>query len=280
MKTIRKAVCMMLILAAVQGALFPAEQAKADRRRNETAACFPEADGITETSERLTIDYSHIDRGYVMVKARKTEQRMKLRVEHGDDSLHYEINGDGRYETIPLQFGSGKYRFTLFVSLSRNGNRYTRAGQMTLKCSMEDEDSCFLYPNQYVRYDADSPLVVKAGALCEGMEEPEEIAETICQYVDQHYDYDWVKYFTVKAEDTRNLLPDIETTWQNGIGVCQDLSALLCAMLRSQGIPARLVIGTADGECHAWVLIIIDGEARSYDPTSKSHRSYHAERYY
>jgi transglutaminase-like putative cysteine protease len=106
-----------------------------------------------------------------------------------------------------------------------------------------------------------------------------EIAKAICGYVSRNFDYDWIKAGTIRSGRTKGMLPDIGKTWETKKGICQDLSAVLCAMLRSQGIPAKLAIGSADGSYHSWVVIIIDGKTKRFDP-SFSARSYKAERYY
>ena len=51
----------------------------------------------------------------------------------------------------------------------------------------------------------------------------------------------------------RDYVPDPESTYESGDGVCFDMASLLAAMLRAVGIPAKIVVGTADGESHAWV---------------------------
>ena len=279
MKNIKQLLCVVvLVILAAQGAFLPAAPAYADPVPNP-ALRFPETGSKTKTNNRLTIDYSHMDQGYVMVRAKKSNKRMRLSVSHGADTVRYEMNGNGSYETIPLQFGSGEYKFTLYICRKNGGNRYDRAGTITLKCSMSDESSCFLYPNQYVDYKADSPLVKEAQRLCENLNTPSEVVKTICGYVRSHFSYDWFKRNTITSNHAKNILPDIAATWETGKGVCQDLSALTCAMLRSQGVHAALVIGSADGGCHAWVMIMVDGKSELFDP-SFSARSYQAERYY
>lgn len=280
MKVLRWFVCVViLIVLTVQGACSSNVHAFADAATVVQTTYFPEAGGITKMADRLTVDYSHMDQGYVMVKAKKTEKRMQLKVNHGSDSVHYEINGNGAYEIIPLQFGSGRYQFTLMIAQKKGSNRCSCAGTVMLNCRMANDDNCFLYPNQYVDYDADSPLVEKAQEICRGLTDPKEIAKAICGYVSNHFVYDWLKAGMVKSGQAKGLLPDIGTTWETKKGICQDLSAVLCAMLRSQGIPAKLAIGSADGSYHSWVVIIIDGKTKRFDP-SFSARSYKAERYY
>ena len=184
-----------------------------------------------------------------------------------------------KYEIISLQFGSGNYKFTLMIAQKKGSNRCNCAGNITLNCRMADENNCFLYPNQYVNYDADSPLVEEAQELCKGLTDPKKIVKAICGYVSNHFVYDWLKAGIIKSDQTKDLLPDIGTTWDTKKGICQDLSALTCAMLRSQGIRAKLAIGSADGNYHSWVVIIIDGKSVRFDPFFSA-KSYKAERYY
>ena len=57
-------------------------------------------------------------------------------------------------------------------------------------------------------------------------------------------------------------------------------------MLRSQGVPARLVIGTVGSNTyHAWVVAVVNGDNRFFDPTAEMNASskneqYSTERYY
>ena len=275
MKKFRQTVLFILVAAVIQSILFMTVPAYADAK----TSCFPEAGKKEKTDGSLTIDYSHMDQGYVLVRAEKTDNSIKLKVDHGSDSLYYGMNGDGKNEIIPLQYGSGTYRFTLFIARRKDSNQYKRGGTVTLKSTMKDETSCFLYPNQYVSYRADSPFVEEARELCKDLNDPTDIAKAICRYIRANFSYDWIKSAGIRSNDTKNMLPDIETTWNTKLGVCQDLSALTCAMLRSQGVPAKLAIGRADGSCHSWVVIIVDGKNRRFDPTGAA-GSYQAERYY
>ena len=39
-------------------------------------------------------------------------------------------------------------------------------------------------------------------------------------------------------------------------------------MLRSQGVPAKFVIGYADDTYHAWTVVLLEGGETLYDPTA------------
>ena len=53
--------------------------------------------------------------------------------------------------------------------------------------------------------------------------------------------YEQELFITPSLADARGRL-----SWPGAFTVCQDLAAIMCCMLRTQGLPARLVIGYAD----------------------------------
>ena len=60
-------------------------------------------------------------------------------------------------------------------------------------------------------------------------------------------------------------MPYPDETLQSGKGICFDYASLGAAMLRSQGIPAKIVTGTVSpqGIYHAWIMVNIDGTWQS-----------------
>ena len=243
---------------------------------------LPQASGKTVKKDgKLTIDCSNMSEGYIMVKTnKKSSKRMKVQVATAGAKLNYDLNNTGEYEVFPLQFGSGKYQVSLFENAS--GKKYSKEGTVKLSVKMDNELSCFLYPNQYVSYNENTECVKYAQTLCKDMTDQKEIFKAVCNYVTSNFVYDYIKSVTVKP----GLLPDIDECWKNKMGICQDLSAMTCAMLRSQGIPARLMIGTVGANnYHAWVVAVVDGEERFFDPTaelqaSNKNDTYTTERYY
>ena len=242
---------------------------------------LPEATGKTVKKDgKMTIDCSNMSEGYIMVKGKKSSKRMKLQIATSGAKLNYDINSDGEYEVFPLQFGSGKYQVSLFENAS--GKKYSKEGSVKLSVKMPDELSCFLYPNQYVSYDENTACVVYATEMCKDMTDQADIFKAVCNYVTSNFVYDFIKSVTVKA----GQLPQIDECWNNKMGICQDLSAMTCAMLRSQGIPARLMIGTVGSNTyHAWVVAVVNGEEKFFDPTAELNASsktdtYTTERYY
>ena len=242
---------------------------------------LPEATGkAVKKDGKMTVDCSNMSEGYLMVKAKKTSKRLKLQIATSGAKLNYDLNSDGEYEVFPLQFGSGKYQVSLFENVS--GKKYSKEGTVKLNVKMPDELSCFLYPNQYVSYDENTACVQHATEMCKGMSDQKDIYKAVCNYVTSNFVYDFIKSVTVKP----GQLPQIDECWTSKMGICQDLSAMTCAMLRSQGIPARLMIGTVGANTyHAWVVAVVNGEEKFFDPTAELNASsktdtYTTERYY
>ena len=46
---------------------------------------------------------------------------------------------------------------------------------------------------------------------------------------------------------------------ESGKGICFDYAAVMAAMLRSQNIPCKLVVGFAGKVYHAWINVYIEG---------------------
>ena len=232
-----------------------------------------------QTSGKLRADLSNAKDGYFLAALTgPSNHKMKMRVQKGDVTLTYDMDQQGEFEVFPLQLGSGHYDILLYENVS--GKKYSQAGYLGLDVTLSSEDAAFYYPNQYVDYDILSQAVAKADELSAGKSSLE-IFEVLCDYMKTSFVYDYVKAATVKA----GQLPDIEGSYEKKMGICQDLSAIFCCMLRAQGIPARLIIGYADKQYHAWTVTEINGKEYFFDPTAALNaisavKDYSVERYY
>lgn len=259
----------VLLLSGSSGLLCAAAEAK-----------WPEGSKNGKKSDgKMILDLTNTSEGYFMAAvSKKTSHRMKLRVTKDGETLTYDLNGDGDYEVFPLQLGSGKYEISLYENVS--GKKYSSAGKISIKVTLTREDGAFLYPNQYVKYTELTKAVKVANEMCAGKNE-KEVYTLIRKYIMDNYGYDFIKSVTVAAGE----LPDIDGCYEKKMGVCQDLSALMVCMLRSQGIPARLMIGYADKNYHAWTVTSVAEKEVFFDPTAALNAiskpvSYSVERYY
>lgn len=107
----------------------------------------------------------------------------------------------------------------------------------------------FLRSNQYVNFTADSQAVKKATELTKGKKNDLEKISAIYEFVVTNLTYDKEKAKTVQS----GYLPDVDKVLAAKKGICFDYASLMTAMLRSQGIPTKLVVGYTGDVYHAWI---------------------------
>ena len=210
----------------------------------------PEASGVlTYGNEKAGIDASNSQDGYVMIKYLGQNPKVKIQIT-GPSAVTYTYNvtEPGHYEVFPLSDGSGSYKICVYENTS--GKKYATAYSLnSLDVQLQDAFAPFLRANQYVHFDADSKCVAKAAELC--ADAPDTLGKINAVYThvieNISYDYDLAKNVT------SGYLPDLDKVMEKGKGICFDYAALMTAMLRSQGIPTKLVVGYSGKAYHAWI---------------------------
>ena len=246
----------------------------------ETAILEPVASGVTVLSnEKAMIDASNAKDGYIMAAYKQpTDKKLKLRITGRDKVVYtYNLNSDGKYEVFPLSGGEGKYSIAVYENVS--GSKYATAYSTTMTVMLTDEYAPYLRANQYVNYQADSEVVKKAAELVKDKPKSLDKIAAVYQYTVTTLTYDKEKAKTVQS----GYLPDVDQVLAEQKGICFDYAAVMTAMLRSQGIPTRLVVGYAGDVYHAWIntfipqtgwiegVIYFDGETwKMMDPTFAS----------
>lgn len=243
---------------------------------------LPEASGVkVEQNSRATIDYSNINDGYVMVKCSSAGKKLMVQVFGPSYSVDqtkytYNLNG-GEWTTFPLSDGNGSYKVTVYENTS--GNKYAALLTASFSVTMTDEFAPFLRPNQYVDYSSAPNTVAKAAELAGNETDPLKLVEIIYEYVVKNLTYDKKLASTVKS----GYLPVLDDVLAKKTGICFDYASLMTGMLRSQGVPCKLVVGYAGKAYHAWInvwseedgwvtaAIYFDGSAwQRMDPTFAS----------
>lgn len=271
----RKALlCFIFILLATAFSAVALSGAAAD------AAKWPASSSKGEKKNgKMKLDVTNINEGYFMAAVqKKTKNKMKLRVVKGKESLTYDLTNTGDYEVFPLQLGDGKYEVSLWENVS--GKKYSAAGKLTITVKLKDKNSPYLYPNQYVNYTKNSAAVKQAATLCKGKDAAKSY-EAVKKYMSTSFVYDFVKAVTIKS----GTLPDVDGSFKKKMGVCQDLAAIMACMLRTQGVPCKLMIGYANKQYHAWTITVLNGKEEFFDPTAALNaisptNDYTVERYY
>ena len=224
----------------------------------------PKASGTVVYGENgITVDASHASEGYLMIRHTDSQKRIKVRILKGDKTYTYDLNNQGEYEVYPLQMGSGTYQIRIMENVE--GTSYGLIYQTTIDAAMKDEKRVFQYPNQYAWFIPSYKSVLKSLELCKDLETEEEKVLAIYDFVANHVDYDYQKAKTVQ----RGYLPNPDETLATGKGICFDYSVLMAAMIRTQDIPVKVVIGNVVPEniLHAWNRVYLDGKWELLDAT-------------
>ena len=210
----------------------------------------PEASGTAvEKNDKAEIDYSNITDGYVMARfTAATDKRLKVQVAGPTTTYNYDLPA-GSWVTYPLSDGNGSYK--VMVLENTTGSKYAVVVSVTFQVTLKDEFAPFLRPNQYVDYEKAPNTVAKAAELTQGVDDPLAKVEKVYSFVVKTLTYDKEKAQTVKS----GYLPVLDTVLAEKKGICFDYAALMAGMLRSQGVPCKLVVGYAGTAYHAWISV-------------------------
>ena len=206
-------------------------------------------------NSKATVDASNLPLGFVSVSyTGGKDVRIKVQItKTGGTTYTYNLNNKGTAETFPLTEGDGKYTVKVFENT--RGTKYAQAYSCSLDLKLTSEFSPFLYSNQYVNFSDDSRVVAKAAELTEGLTTDLDKVTEIYHYVINNITYDYQLAATVAS----GYLPDVDAVLESGKGICFDYAAVMSAMLRSQNIPCKLIVGYAGTVYHAWINVYIEG---------------------
>lgn len=217
------------------------------------ATLIPTADGKEIIDNpMITIDISNTGEGYIMASYHGTSDKVNIQLTGPDGVTYlYFISEKNVYTAMPLSSGSGSYLIDIYEHIE--GDSYSSLMASSIEASLKNEYTPFLYSNQFVYFTEDTRAIQKGAELAEGCKSDLDITTKIYNYVIEHITYDYDKAATV----TSPYYPDVDETLDTGKGICFDYSALMCAMLRTQGIPCKLNIGYAGEVYHAWISVYL-----------------------
>ena len=213
---------------------------------------MPESPG-TKTIEgtNVQVDYSNAAEGYISVLYSGSADGGKVRLKCGSVQYDHDLSA-GKREYFPLM-DSGSYSVKVYEHVS--GANYAQLVDGSFDVSLRSTTEMYLYPNKYTNFSSSSACVKKAAELCAGETDDVEKLALIFVYLTDTIVYDKQLAATVQS----GYVPDPDSTLASKKGICFDYASLFAAMCRSQGIPARLVIGYADPDIyHAWNEVYTD----------------------
>ena len=221
-------------------------------RDNTSVVLVPKSSGVTvQTCDSAVVDISNISEGYIIADYIGSNAKVKLRIT-GPDGVTYTYDLHGGNEVFPITAGNGSYTIGVFENISET--KYSTALSFTVDAAITNEFGPYLYPNQYVNFDANSLPVAKAVDLAYTANSDLEVVENVYNYIIDHFTYDYEKAKTVVS----GYLPVVNDVYTSNTGICFDYAAVMATMLRSQNIPTRLEVGYMGEEYHAWISIYIE----------------------
>ena len=210
----------------------------------------PVASGtLVQSGGGAEIDYSNSKDGYVMARyAAANSKRLRVQVAGPGTTYTYDLP-TGKWVTFPLSDGNGTYKTTVLQNTT--GKKYAVLASASFQVTLTDEFAPFIRPNQYVNYEGAANTIAKAAQLTSGVSKPLDKVGAVYNFVVNNLTYDRAKAASV----TSGYLPDLDSVLASKTGICFDYAALMTGMLRSQGVPCKLVVGYAGTQYHAWVSV-------------------------
>ena len=214
---------------------------------------MPEAPGETVLKGVDSyVDISNTANGYVTACYQGEAELAKLQLTGPDENVYtYNLMPD-EPDVFPLTAGDGTYTVAILEQVYDDKYSYVLFDEAEVK--LEDEFQPYLYPNQYVKYEADDAVTLFGEQLSEQSVDDLDYLQRVYHYVIENITYD-----TELAENLpKRYLPVPTETLESGTGICFDYAALMAALLRSQNIPVKLVVGYSGTVYHAWISVYLD----------------------
>ncbi len=211
------------------------------------------ASGIYSSS-KAEVDASNAAQGYFAARfTADTSKRIKVTVKKGDTTYSYDLNNEGETEVFPLQLGDGKYTVKVLENIA--DNRYSPVLTASVDVKLDSEFAPYLVPSQMVNYSMESKVAKTAQEITQDSKTELEKVSAIYKYIVANIKYDTDKARTVQS----GYLPDVDAILDSNKGICFDYSAVMASMLRSLGIPTKLVTGYVAPKnlYHAWNEVYI-----------------------
>ena len=240
-------------LLLLSGCAAAADPGPATHRQTRTTVLEPRATGeVVQGNDFAGVDTSNTGEGYIQLCYSGGAAKAKVQLTLPDGSLYTYTLAPGGYETLPLTGGSGTY--TVSVLENAFDNIYALAYSGEFQAENVDEFKPYLYPNQYVWFAEDSRVCAMGAELSARSADDLDYVSRVYEYVVENITYDKELAASVPVD----YLPDPEKTLETGKGICLDYASLMTALLRSQGIPAKLVVGYSGTAYHAWISVYLE----------------------
>lgn len=218
----------------------------------------------TPATDNTWLDTSSVSEGFIAVHYNApAHTRTKLMISKNDVNYTYDLNDTQADSSFPLQLGNGTYNVTILENTS--GNSYKKIQADSIEMNLSDANAVYLASTQNVNWKNDTAVISKAQQLTQNATTDVQKAQAIYDYITSNVKYNYKFASALPAV----YVPDAATTFVSNTGICYDYASLNAAMLRSVGIPTKLVMGTSTTvkEYHAWNEVYLNGQWVTVDTT-------------
>lgn len=219
---------------------------------------------ITESPNGgIFVDTGSTPNGVVLVRVNSSAiaagTRCKAIFRDGDGNIlfQYNILVRDRYVGLPLNRGNGPYN--LLVAKNVGGDSYTPEMLLSFNVSLTSSLKPFTAASVMSDFSRGSTSVQRANSLTSGITTADGKVSAVYSWIVANISYDRDLANSISSSQITYYLPDPDRTMASRKGICFDYASLMCAMLRSQGIPTRLIMGSTPQGYHAWNEVYFEG---------------------
>lgn len=194
--------------------------------------------------------------------------KVKLLVQlTGGTQYKYDIPKGSVNINIPMTQGNGEYKFILCRNIS--GTKYAVMQTVSITQRLATDSEAYLSSNYIIDWDKTNAAVKKAQSLA-GNKGTNDKIKYIYDFVVKNYSYDYTKAKNIDdIAKTAAYIPNVSKVYSEKKGICYDYSVLMAVMLRSVGVPTKVVTGYTPNATvyHAWNNVYADSKWNVIDTT-------------
>jgi len=158
-----------------------------------------------------------------------------------------------------LTYGNAAYTVTVTSTMKNESTgveRVSKKATLTINLPNVSSTGAFLLSTGEVIYDSNMMFIKKASEISATCKDDFEKVSKIYDWLTQY-----IQYQVVEDTIQGDYICDLNKIYNRKTGVCYDYAVVLAAMLRSQGIPCKVVFGrytdSTSGDGHVWNEVYI-----------------------
>ena len=197
----------------------------------------------------------------------------------GTVKLVYNNDNDARVKLLVQLTGGTQYKYDIPKG-NISGTKYAVVQTVSVTQRLSSDNDAFLSSNLIIDWNTTNEAIKKAQELAR--KGGSKKIKYIYDFVVKNYSYDYDKANNInEIAKYSQYIPNIKKIYTDKKGICYDYSVLLASMLRSVGVPTKVVTGyTVNATVyHAWNNVYDNSKWNVVDATYDA-QMYRAKRSY